>query len=67
MPATPAWLASAEALLNRCIGDSAQAAALARNLEGTSLQVEVTGIPHIRAAVTRGRLALLAAGEPQAA
>jgi len=59
VPATPAWLASAEALLNRCIGDSAQAAALARTLEGTSLLVEVTSITRIRAGVSGGRLHLL--------
>lgn len=67
MPATPAWLASAEALLNRCIGDSARAAALARTLEGTSLQVEVTAIARIRAGVSGGRLALLAGDETAAA
>ncbi len=60
MAATPAWLASAEALLNRCIGDSSQAGVLARSLEGSSLQVEVTGIACIRAGVSGGRLALLA-------
>jgi len=61
MPATPVWLASAEAMFNRGIGDSAQAAALARSLEGSSLLVEVTGIAHIRAVVFGGRLALLTA------
>jgi ubiquinone biosynthesis accessory factor UbiJ len=64
MPATPAWLASAEALLNRCIGGSAQAAALARGLEGTSLSIEVTAITRIRAAVSGGRLNLLTGEEP---
>jgi ubiquinone biosynthesis protein UbiJ len=59
MPATAAWLASAEALLNRCIGSSAQAGALARRLEGTSLQVDVEGITRIRAMARQGRLALL--------
>ena len=34
MPATAAWLASAEALLNRCIGESTQARALAREVVG---------------------------------
>jgi ubiquinone biosynthesis protein UbiJ len=67
MPATPAWLASVEALLNRCIGDSAQAAALARTLEGTSLAVEVTAITRIRAAVSGGRLNLLSGDEAGAA
>jgi ubiquinone biosynthesis protein UbiJ len=67
MPATPAWLASAEALLNRCIGGSAQAAALARTLEGTSLAVEVTSMTRIRAAVSGGRLNLLTGEEAGAA
>jgi len=60
MPATAAWLASAEALLNRGIAASAQAAALARRLQGRSLQVDVGGITRIRAHVSGGRLALLA-------
>lgn len=60
MPATAAWLASAEALLNRCIDASLQAAALARGLQGTSLQVDIDGIMRIRASAHRGRLALLA-------
>jgi ubiquinone biosynthesis protein UbiJ len=67
MPGTPAWLASAEAMLNRCIGDSAQAAALARTLEDTSLVVEVTAITRIRAAVSGGRLNLLTGDDPGAA
>jgi ubiquinone biosynthesis accessory factor UbiJ len=73
MPATPAWLASAEAVLNRNIAASSQAAALAKRLEGTSLQIEITAIARIRAAMLSGRLALLsgddtspAAGEPSA-
>lgn len=66
MPATPAWLATAEALLNRCLDASAQAAALARRLEGTSLQIDVRGITRIRAATFRGNLALLS-GEDIAA
>src|SRR3984957_19360432 len=66
MPATPAWLASAEALLNRCIEASAQAGALARRLEGTSLQVEIDGITSIRAGIFGGRL-MLSAGADSAA
>jgi ubiquinone biosynthesis protein UbiJ len=58
MPATAAWLASAEAVLNRCIDGSAQAAALARRLQGTSLQIDIGGITRIRAAAHQGRLAL---------
>ena len=66
MPATPAWLASAEALLNRCIDASAQAAALARRLEGTSLQIDIDGITRIRAGACGGRL-MLSAGDDSAA
>lgn len=67
MPATPAWLASVEALLNRCIGDSAHATAQARALEGTSLTIEVTSITRVRAAVSGGRLNLLTDEEAVAA
>jgi ubiquinone biosynthesis protein UbiJ len=66
MPATPAWLGSAEALLNRCIDSSRQAVSLARRLEGTSLQVDVQGITRIRAHAHHGRLALTA-GDDSAA
>lgn len=64
MPATPAWLASAEAMLNRCIDASAQAAVLAARLEGTSLQVDVAGIGGVRVSAHHGRLALLSGAEP---
>jgi ubiquinone biosynthesis accessory factor UbiJ len=64
MPATAPWLASAEALFNRSIAASGQAMALARRLEGTSLQINVDGVTRIRAAVFNSRLALLA-GEPE--
>jgi ubiquinone biosynthesis protein UbiJ len=67
MPATAAWLASAEALLNRCIDSSTQAQALARRLQGTSLQIDVHGIASIRASTFHGRLALLADDERGAA
>jgi ubiquinone biosynthesis protein UbiJ len=66
MPATAAWLASAEALLNRSIDASAQAGALARRLQGTSLQVDIEGVMRLRASVSHGRLALLA-GDDSAA
>jgi ubiquinone biosynthesis protein UbiJ len=59
MPATAAWLASAEALLNRCIDESTHARALARRLQGTSLQIDVHGITSIRASILGSRLALL--------
>ncbi len=58
MPATSAWLASAEAAFNRNIASSTQAASLTRRLEGTSLQVDVDGITRVRASCFAGRLAL---------
>jgi ubiquinone biosynthesis protein UbiJ len=67
MSATPAWLASAEAVLNRSIGASGEAQALTRRLENTALQVEVEGFKSIRASVFRGRLALISAGNASAA
>ena len=66
MPATSAWLASAEAAFNRNIAVSAQAAALTKRLEGTSLQVEVDGITRVRALCCGGRLALLAGDDTPA-
>ena len=66
MPATAAWLASAEALLNRCIDSSGEALRLARRLQGTSLQVDVEGITRIRATAHLGRLALLAVSDSAA-
>jgi len=60
MPATAAWLASAEALLNRCIDASTQATALARRLQGTFLQIDIEGITRIRATAFGGRLSLSA-------
>ena len=66
MAATPAWLASAEAMLNRNIDASAQAAALAHRLQGTSLQVDIRAVTRIRASVGGGRLALLAGDDSPA-
>ena len=66
MPATPAWLASAEALLNRGIDASTRAATLARRLEGTSLQVDIEGITRLRVATVGGRLVLVTADEVEA-
>jgi ubiquinone biosynthesis protein UbiJ len=54
-------LASAEAIFNRNIAASTPAAALARRLEGASLHVEIEAFMCIRAAISGGRLALLAA------
>jgi ubiquinone biosynthesis protein UbiJ len=66
MPATPAWLASAEAAFNRNIAASSQALALARRLEGTCLQVDVDGITRVRAACFADRLALTAGDDSPA-
>jgi ubiquinone biosynthesis protein UbiJ len=65
MPATPAWLASVEAILNRNIQASSVAGALARRLDKTSLRVDVEGVTSVRVALQAARLALLAgAGQP---
>jgi ubiquinone biosynthesis protein UbiJ len=68
MPATAAWLASAEALLNRGIQASARAAALTRSLQGTSLQIDIDRITHVRVSAFGSRLSLIAtaAGAAQA-
>jgi ubiquinone biosynthesis accessory factor UbiJ len=65
MPATPAWLAVAEGMLNRGIQASTEASALARRLNGTALRVDVEGLNSIRASVTGERLALMAADWPR--
>lgn len=62
MPATPAWLAAVEGVLNRNIGAQARATTLARRLEGKSLQVDLEGVLRLRAVCAGGRLAL-ASGE----
>ncbi len=66
MPGTPAWLASAEAVLNRNIAASGKAQALVRRLEGTSLQIDVDGIARIRTTCFGGRTALLAGDDSPA-
>ncbi|MGD0489989.1 MAG: hypothetical protein ABSC32_00465 [Steroidobacteraceae bacterium] len=62
MPATPVWLAALESVLNRGIGRSQKAVAVARRLDRASLQVDIEGIAQVRAAVCAGRLALSAGG-----
>jgi ubiquinone biosynthesis accessory factor UbiJ len=68
MPATPAWLAPVESVLNRNIGAQARAAALLRRLEGKSLQVDTIGLMRVRvrAHAEHGRLALLAGDDSPA-
>jgi ubiquinone biosynthesis protein UbiJ len=63
MPATPAWLASVEALLNRSISQSTRAAAEARRLNGTSLRIDIEGMLCLRVAVADDKLALSADGD----
>jgi ubiquinone biosynthesis protein UbiJ len=60
MPATPAWLAPLETMLNRNIAAEARSVALIRRLDGKSLQLDINGITRVRALVQGGRLALLA-------
>jgi ubiquinone biosynthesis protein UbiJ len=59
MPATPVWLASAEAVLNRSICASTRAGALTRQLNHKTLQVEIRGVTRVRAVAGAGRIALL--------
>jgi len=66
MPGTPAWLASAEAILNRNIAALSRAAALTKRLEGSTLQVDVDGFTRVRASCSSGRLALLAGDDSPA-
>jgi ubiquinone biosynthesis protein UbiJ len=66
MPATPAWLAAVEGLLNRGINASMEATALARRLDATALRVDIEGLTSIRASVTGGRLALIASDPSRA-
>jgi ubiquinone biosynthesis protein UbiJ len=61
MAATPAWLATIEALFNRGIAGSAEAAALAERLNATRIRVEVRDMMTVDAGVAGGRLALVAA------
>ena len=63
MPATPAWLASVEALLNRSIAGSSKAAAAARRLNRTAVEVDVEGITRLRITVAGERLVIAAAGD----
>ncbi len=66
MPATPVWLASVEAVLNRGIDQSIQATAAARRLNGSSLRIDIDGRLSVRAAVSAGRHSLPADPETAA-
>jgi ubiquinone biosynthesis protein UbiJ len=61
MPATPAWLAAIESLLNRGIDQSLSARAAALRLNGTCLELRVAGLAPVRIAAFSGRLALASA------
>ena len=67
MPATPAWLAAIESLLNRGIDQSLRARTLAGRLNGTSMELRIAGLAPIRIAAFSGRLALASAGGADAA
>ncbi len=58
MSATPAWLASIEALLNRNMSGT-EARSLLQRLDRTSLQINIEGMMRIRAMVAASRLSLL--------
>lgn len=58
MGATPAWLASVEAVLNRELAASPKARALAAGLEGRSLSITASEIMTVRTTVVFGRLML---------
>jgi ubiquinone biosynthesis accessory factor UbiJ len=60
MPATPVWLATIEALLNRGIDQSLRARAVAGRLHGTSMELCIEGLAPIRIAAFGGRLVLAA-------
>lgn len=64
MTATPAWLASIEALWNRGIAGSAQAAILAQRLDGTAIRIDIEGLTAVRAGIANGSLALTAVDGP---
>ena len=66
MPATPAWLATAEAVLNRNIDACTPAVALARRLQGKTLQIDLAGLTRVRLAAGGGRVALLAGDDSPA-
>jgi ubiquinone biosynthesis accessory factor UbiJ len=62
MPATPAWLAAVESVLNRGIDQSIRASALSGRLNGTSMELCIGGFAPIRMAISSGRLALASGG-----
>ncbi|MGD0501545.1 MAG: sterol-binding protein [Steroidobacteraceae bacterium] len=63
MPATPAWIAALESILNRSIDRSQKAQGLAQRLNRTSLEVHVEGVARIRAAVCVDRVGLSTGGD----
>lgn len=67
MTATPAWLASIEAVLNRNLEDSVESADAAKRLEGRSLRVDISTLISIRAGIHAGRLMLSRSDEQETA
>ncbi len=67
MTATPAWLASLEAVLNRNLDESGEAAACAKAVEGRSLRLDVAAVLSVRTDIHGGRLVLTRGAEHEAA
>jgi ubiquinone biosynthesis accessory factor UbiJ len=65
--ATPAWLASIEAVLNRNLEDSVESADAAKRLEGRTLRLDISTLISVRAGIHGGRLMLSCAEEQEAA
>lgn len=63
MTATPAWLASLEAVLNRNLDDSLECTQAAKRLEGRTLRVDISTLFSVSAGIHGGRLTLVR-GEP---
>lgn len=67
MTATPAWLASLEAVLNRNLDDSVESADAAKRLEGRTLRLAISTLFSVRAGIHGGRLILSRGDETEAA
>jgi ubiquinone biosynthesis protein UbiJ len=65
--ATPAWLASLEAVLNRNLDESLESATAAQRLEGRSLRVDISTLLSVRAGIHGGRLVLSRGEEEEGA
>jgi ubiquinone biosynthesis protein UbiJ len=65
--ATPAWLASIEAVLNRNLQDSVESADAAKRLEGRSLRLDIPTLISVRTGIHGGRLMLSRSDDQEAA